>query len=110
MNVKHWIEQWCSIFPKDAEFGGYRIYTEPKYCISKMEAFQKKHPEYTKDIIFKATQMYIDQQKQRNWEYTKQATYFISKLGQPSVLEMFCQKVIENKPFAEVPMVQSDFI
>jgi hypothetical protein len=95
--IEGWIEDWCNLFPKDVEFGGYKIRSDSKYCIKKMLTFCKEHKDYTKDNIFAATRMYLHEQLAKNWAYTKQATYFISKLGQPSLLEAYCERVVAGK-------------
>lgn len=93
-NPKLWITEWLELFPEDAEFNGYKLRSKEKDCINKMLKFVKDHPIYTKDIIFAATKQYIQEKKIQNWEFTKQATYFISKVGQPSLLEIYCDKII----------------
>lgn len=98
--VKDWIEEWNNLYPEDAYFSGRKLKSPIKYCITKMEKFCEEHPRYTKAIIFEATNNYLQQQKQRNWDYTKQSTYFISKKNEPSLLEQYCEEVvgkIQNK-------------
>jgi hypothetical protein len=92
-NVKDWIDDWCNLWP-DVQFNGYKLKSKPKECLNKMIKFCKENKNnYTKDTIFAATTLYLNQQEQKNWEYTKVSTYFISKVGQPSLLEAFCERV-----------------
>ena len=111
-----WIENWCALYPADAEFNGRRLRSKPKDCLNKMIKFCKDNPLYTKNIIFAATQLYLQEQEAKDWQYTKQATYFISKMGQPSLLEEYCEKVKQdNKPqdpaiYAWGIVSQNDFI
>lgn len=98
--IENWIESWVLIYPEEAEFNGRQLRSKAKDCLSKMQKFVKDNPQYTKSIIFAATQMYVKEQASRNFEYTKQSNYFINKLGQPSLLEQYCDKVIKGtKPF-----------
>jgi hypothetical protein len=95
--VEEFIEQWCNIYPDNIEFNGNKLKAKPKDVLKKMQKFCKAHPNYTKDVIFAATKLYVVNQQERDWEYTKMATYFISKLGQPSVLESYCEKILATK-------------
>lgn len=95
--VEQWIEEWCQLYPDNIEFNGNKLRSKAKDCVNKMIKFCKDHPNYTKDIIFASTKLYLQQQAERNYDYTKQSTYFISKIGQPSVLENYCEKIINSK-------------
>lgn len=92
--IENFIDEWCNLYPENIQFNGNKLKSKPKDCISKMLKFCKSNPIITKDIIFAATNMYLDEQEKRNWEYTRQATYFISKIGHPSLLEVFCDKIL----------------
>lgn len=103
---KKWIEQWCLIYPENVEFNGYKLRSKPKDCINKMVKFCKTHKEYDKNTIFAATEMYIKQQEQKDYEFTKQAHYFISKLGEPSLLENFCNRIINGTVSQTQPQIE----
>jgi hypothetical protein len=104
-DVNKWIEEWCWLYPEDAEFNGNKLRAKGKDVVNKMQKFCKEHPNYTKHIIFAATNLYIKEQRERDWQYTKMATYFISKLGQPSILEAYCEKYIawSKNPIEDIP-------
>lgn len=116
--VALWIEDWCSLYPADAEFNGRKLRSKPKDCLNKMIKFCKDNPNYTKSIIFAATTLYLEEQEEKDWAYTKQATYFISKIGQPSLLEEYCEKIADNQTVTiteKIPQTQgfnfqNDFI
>jgi hypothetical protein len=95
--VEAFIEEWCNLYPENIEFNGNKLKAKPKDVLNKMQKFCRAHPTYTKEVIFAATKMYLRNQSERNWDYTKMATYFISKLGQPSILEGYCEKILELK-------------
>lgn len=110
--VVNWIEEWVELYPEDAEFNGRLLRSKVENCVTKMQKFCVKYPQYTKDVIFAATKMYIEAQRQKGFEYTKQSTYFIGKLGEPSVLQEYCERVINNKPVKKEIEISpiSDFI
>lgn len=98
--IKEWIEDWVTLYP-DIEWHGNKLRSKSKDCINKMLKFCKLNPTITKDVIFAATNLYLDKQEKKNWEYTKQSTYFISKLGQPSLLEQHCDEILAKQQEAE---------
>lgn len=81
MKVQDWIDEWVALYPKNIYWNGHPLRTPAKYCVNKMQKLCKNNPNYTKDIIFAATKLYLKEREAKNWEYTKQATYFISKIG-----------------------------
>ena len=97
MNVKDWIEEWVNLWPQSVHSGGLSIKSKPKECINKMIKFCKEHPNFTKDTIFAATKMYLIDRRAEGFKYTKRAVYFISKLGEPSLLEGYCEKVLSKE-------------
>lgn len=99
--VKEFIEEWILLYPKDAEFRGNKLRSKSKDCINKMLKFCKLNPTITKDVIFAATNMYLDERERENWAYTRQATYFISKVGHSSLLEIYCDKILAKQQEAK---------
>lgn len=97
-NPTKWIDAWCNLFPEDVTSGGYNVRSKPEDCIKKMQKFCKLKPEYTKDIIFQATITYLKEQYAKGWAYTKVSTYFINKLGQASLLEEYCERILQGVP------------
>lgn len=97
MRVQDWIDEWVNLYPKDVKWKGMFLRSPAKYCIKKMEKLCKENPHYTKDIIFEATKQYVKDKSEENWAFMKQATYFIHKLGEPSLLEQYCEAVINQK-------------
>lgn len=94
-NVKNWIVEWCDLFP-DIKWNGISIKSEPKDCVNKMIKFTKDFGIYDKDTIFAATKLYLEEKEKDDYDYTKRSTYFISKKGEPSLLQSYCNKIIEN--------------
>lgn len=96
--VEVFIQSWCDLYPADVMFRGNRIKSKAKDCVKKMQLFCKANPNYTKEIIFAATKQYLEERKAEKYAFTKRATYFISKQGEPSLLEEYCDRIIEKIP------------
>jgi hypothetical protein len=95
MEVKEWIDNWYSLWPKGVKSGNFYVKTDPKECLKKMERFIKEHPQYTKGIILTATKKYLDSIAEKDYAYCKLAPYFIYKDGM-SMLEGYCSEVHRN--------------
>lgn len=106
--IRDFIQEWVDLYPVNIEFAGYNLKSPAKDCVNKMIKFCKDNPTFTKDLIFAATKHYLQEQEVKDWQYTKRATYFISKLGEPSLLESYCTRIIEqgSKPKANLPPIQ----
>lgn len=93
-DVKDWIDEWLDLFPKGVRSGGKLIRSDKKTCLSKMEKFIKEY-KYSKDVILNATLMYLSEREREDYQYTKCATYFISKQHEGSELASWCDQVQE---------------
>jgi hypothetical protein len=93
-NVENWITDWYELWPTGIKSGGYYLKTDKKGSLRKMKNFLVNNPEYTRDLIMKATQNYLLEQSIKGYSYTKLAPYFIIKDG-ISVLAGECE-VLEN--------------
>lgn len=71
-NVKDWINEFREIFNRHPGKMGSKA-----ACITKMELFLKQNPDVTKEQIITAATRYVNSQS--NYEYMRQADYFISK-------------------------------
>lgn len=106
--IDGFISEWCDLYPPDVMFKGNRIKSKPKDCVNKMKIFCKNNPTFTKDIIFAATKQYLTERKAENYTYTKRSTYFISKQGEPSLLEEYCDRIIEKVP-VQIKVVEEQY-
>jgi hypothetical protein len=70
-----YIDRYINLFPRSHR--SHRI-----NCLNKMDDFFKKFPEYSKELILKATAKYIEEQGKNpeGHKYTRRADYFIWKL------------------------------
>jgi hypothetical protein len=78
-NEKSFIEIWYSIFPVGVKTGGYAVRSGLKVCEKKMSKFMKEYPQFTEDVIIKATHNYINRFKKDGWRFIQTADYFIYK-------------------------------
>lgn len=96
------IEEWFELWPKGIKSGGYYVKTDKNGCKKNLEKFIKNHPNLSKETILKATKKYIEDMKDRNYQYIKLAPYFIYK-DNISLLEGYCTNndtnLIEDDPF-----------
>jgi hypothetical protein len=92
--VNDWIKEWLNLWPKEI-LHGYRVSGNSLQVIKKMKTFCKEFPEYNKDIIFKATNNYLQRKKNENWEFTKKNSKFIFDID-GSTLEQECIAIVEN--------------
>jgi len=93
--VHNWIDDWYNLFPKRVRSGGYPIRCDKNGCLKKLIKFCKDHPEYDKEIIFKATEYYINTARQNDYQYMKLAPYFIEKDG-ISMLSGECENIVNR--------------
>lgn len=111
-DVAEWMSKWMDLWPVGVTSGGKLVRSDKKSCVIKMKKFLKDYPEFNKDIIFKATQMYIDQFDLDNPQFMKCAVYFIDKRGEGSELAGWCEKAVNGTPnsdFSDV-IYNSDLI
>lgn len=109
-NSKDWLEEWLQLWPKQVTSGGLTVQSPAKYCINKMQKFCKTYPQYTKQIIFAATSMYIKEREQEGYKFTKRATYFIDKQDQGSLLEAYCEKLLAPQPIIKQQITEYNAI
>lgn len=95
LNVSNWIDDWYNLFPSKVRSGGYPVKTDKKGCLKKMIKFCDNNPEYSKEIIFKATEFYINSAREKEYQYMKLAPYFIEKDG-VSMLAGECDNIIDR--------------
>ena len=100
---KQWIDKWLSLWPTHSINSGttsYRVSGNKNVVIARMNSFLKEHPEFTENIIMKATENYLDQRKKENYRYTKKNSKFIKDID-GSVLESECIAVVNGEEKAK---------
>lgn len=93
--VEDWIDLWFNLFPRGVKSGGYLVRSDKNGCLNKMKKFVKNNPLFTRDIILKATNDYIDYMRMKNYAYMSLAHYFINKDGM-SILAGQCEALLER--------------
>jgi hypothetical protein len=91
-NVSEWIDEWYDLFPKGIKVFGYLVRSDKNGCLRKMKDFIKLNPQFSKEIILKATKNFIDYCKLNNYSSIQMAHYFISK-DKISNLAGYCEAV-----------------
>lgn len=65
---------------------------------------------YDQETILKATSVYLEEKEADGFEYTKNSYYFISKKGEPSLLAMYCEKVLNEQDSTKSTLLGGQFI
>jgi len=90
--ILDWVDDWRNLFPKGVKTAGYSVRGTRGGCIKKMKKFIKNNKKVTKDQIFKATELYIEEKKRVRYAYMRIADYFIEKDG-GSLLENYIEQL-----------------
>jgi hypothetical protein len=96
-DVEGWFDMWMELWPSGVKSGGKLIKSDKKSCLIKMKKFVKDYPEYSREIIFKATWAYLEAQAAKDYAFTKCAVYWIHKQNEGSDLAAYCQDIVEGK-------------
>jgi hypothetical protein len=106
----NFVETYRGIFPAGNNSSGFPYKGDKQGCTKKMRKFLREYPEYTKDIILKATRDYVTDHFFKGYAYMQTAAYFIEKNG-ISNLAALCevvkgksnttQRASENRGFEE---------
>lgn len=90
----NWIYDWLKLWPTNLKKQiGYTVSGNTDAVFNRMKRFQARFG-YSPTTIIKATQKYLKEQENANWEYTKKNSKFIlDKDG--SLLEDYCKKIID---------------
>jgi len=111
--IQSWIKDWITLFPKN-RLDGYALRSGKGVTANKMKKFLDDNKQFDKDIVFKATQMYLNQQAQSGFKYTLLAGNFIMKSeggpGSPknSTLEMYCDLVVDDNTSSNINLVDDN--
>jgi hypothetical protein len=91
-----WFDDWWDLFPagKRNKSGKY-IKSGKSASKSRLKSFCNSHKDYSKELIFKATENYIDTNAVSGFMYMHIVPYFILKDG-ISTLESFCEAELQK--------------
>jgi hypothetical protein len=94
-DVDSWLDSWYDLWPIGVKSGGYYLKSDKVGSARKMKRFFRNYPNYTMELIFKATENYLAEQSIKGYQYSKLAPYFIYKDGL-SVLAGECEHLLEK--------------
>jgi len=114
-----WTTEWRKMWPTVAtlrdEYGvsiGYDVRSSQKAIDRKMKTFLRDfHSKFSeqlgktsarkkKELIFQATKLYLEEQKEKNWQYTRKSMHFIEKEGD-STLEKYIHRILSGETASE---------
>lgn len=93
------VKELYEMFPKGIKSGNDPVRSGFGEFEDKLTKYVKLYPQYNKDIIHKAFELYINKCKNNDWKYIKKAGNFISKVEfgvRTSVLESVCEEILNN--------------
>lgn len=82
------------LFPKGIRSGGYLVKSTKNSCLAKLKGFKRNYPEFSDEIIIKATHAYVSRKSREGYTHMKLAPYFIEKDG-VSMLAAECEQFSE---------------
>lgn len=88
------VDGWINDYRSKFKSLRHNAMGDPKACLKKMKMFLTDNPQYSKDDIFKAVDLYISE---TDPTYIQQADYFIYKSGMDKIptsrLTMYCERI-----------------
>lgn len=97
------IVEYNNIFPEKTKIptSGKMARSAPRELMDGFRWFLLNNPLFTWEIILQATQIYVDQKRQENWEFMRTSQYFIRKQNPDktwhSDLANYCQQVLDGE-------------
>lgn len=95
-DIESLVMKYRDLFPKGSNNNGYPYKGDKQGCIKKMTRFVKLNPEFSEDVILKATQKYINDKRRDNYHYMHLAHYFIEK-NNVSALGALCEQIVNGE-------------
>lgn len=97
VEVLEWINDWLELFPKGLNKTlGYDVHGNKNECHKRMSKFRKDNFElYNKDIIMKATKLYLNEREKEKWQFCKKNVKFIYDEN-GSMLENYCDRIVRG--------------
>lgn len=106
-----WIDDWILLFPAGVKSGSRMVRSDRNDCLNKMVTFRSKHPQFTVEDIFHATDNYVKELAQKDYAFMKRAGYFIHKKDEGSELASRCENLafVEKQVDKEAERVENFF-
>lgn len=106
--VEDWIDEWYELWPKGIKSGGYLVRSDKNGCLNKMKKFVKLNPDFSKEIIIRATKDYINHLRMSNFAFIQLAHYYIFK-NDISNLAGACESIKEKLDSREIENLDVDY-
>jgi hypothetical protein len=87
--------KYRELFPVNIKTGNLPVRGNIKNIERKMELFKRKYPDYSDDLILKATEKYIKEKAKEGYTFMKMSEYLIFKDGE-SMLASLCDAYNEG--------------
>jgi hypothetical protein len=94
-DINEFMDIWYNIFPKGIYSGGYLVRSGKAGCTIKMVKFIKNNPEFSKELIIRATKLYVSQCASKGYTYMQLAEHFIYK-NNKSTLASLCESLMDT--------------
>lgn len=90
------VSEYRELFPKLLLPSGSYARVDAKDLKEALKKFFNKY-NYSKEVVLKATQNYLEEYQAKGYMYMKNSYFFINKKGEPSTLAAYCEAII-NAP------------
>jgi len=94
-DIRDLCEMYSQLWPKGVKSGGYYVRTGVSSLFKKMQKFVRNHPQYSFELILRATKKYIEEKRKENWYMIACSDNFIEK-NDSSRLEGYCEAVLHG--------------
>ena len=92
-DIDTFCEEQYNKFPEKVKTGGYLVRSGLTAFKLKLKKFMTVNKNYTREVISKAFDLYIQEKRKTAWTYMKTASYFVSKDNE-SVLASYCESAL----------------
>lgn len=91
------VKKWMALWDPTVKWNNVFVKSPEQLCKSRLIKFKELYPNISDETILQATQNYLLERKNNNWEYTMRSHFFIEKKGSPSRLKQYCDNIGEKK-------------
>ena len=95
-NLEVYATDYRDLWPTGIKSGGFPVRSGLVTIANKLRKFTKVCPQYTRENVIKATKIYVEECRKKNYAYMKTSEHFIFK-DNSSALEGYCEMVINNE-------------
>ena len=92
-DINTFCEEQYNKFPEKVKTGGYLVRSGLTAFKLKLKKFMTVNKTYSREVISRAFDLYIQEKRKTAWSYMKTASYFVSKDNE-SVLASYCESAL----------------